>query len=180
VSAYDLTDHAPAAEGDGYQAWRERWSARHREAAWVGQPDHVCFPWSEPEATFIDPVTGDEELVWNVLPPELCLRHRHDAPRAAPCIVVDDGRVGPYRLAATVVSADVDDHIVVADVVRAETVVFDGAAAELWRALRRHGRDDAAAADVAARYGVDPTMVHADLHEFVHDMQGHGLLERSR
>jgi hypothetical protein len=95
VSAQDLTDYAPAYYGDQYEAWRERWRQRPNPGYWVGQPDHVCFAWNEPDTVFWNPVAQQAESAWRLLPPELCLKNRRKfAPEDARVQLQPEGK-GP-------------------------------------------------------------------------------------
>ena len=92
ISARDLTDRARTLEGDGYVQWRERWSQREPGAVFfVGQTEHVCFPWNEPDIAVWNPVLERIERAWRLVPPELCLKHRAGSP-PDPDIVIARGQ----------------------------------------------------------------------------------------
>ncbi|HEX7001074.1 MAG TPA: hypothetical protein VF164_05200 [Trueperaceae bacterium] len=78
VSARDLTDRTPAVGSAEHAAWTGRWRSREPNVkSWfVGQTEHVCFPWNEPDIAMWNPVLERVERAWRLMPPELCLKHR--------------------------------------------------------------------------------------------------------
>lgn len=55
-----LTDNTEFLLGDDTDEWRSRWASRDAEGAAV-LPEHLVFPWSEPDWTFWNSVTNDED-----------------------------------------------------------------------------------------------------------------------
>jgi len=178
VSAYDLHDHAPAAHGPRYEGWRDRWRERSDpRSVWVGQPEHVCLPWGEPEISAWNPVTEREELGWNLIPPELCLEHRCAPSPGALTAQLQAPVTSGTRPAAHVVYGDLGGEIVISDLDALETFALDGIAAEMWRALMACADEDAAASAVARTFDVDQRTALEDIGAFVGELRAAGLVE---
>ena len=178
VSAHDLKDHARDVRGDDYDAWHARWTARSDgRAFWLGEPDHVCFPWGEPESGAWNPVTGREEVGWRLIPPELSLKARHATRSAGWSARLQEPATGRHRVPQHVVHGELEGEVVVGHLETLETFTLSGIAADLWRAALTCRDDRAAAARVARAYDADPADVLADLHEFLTDLRAAGLLE---
>jgi hypothetical protein len=174
VSAVDLTDHAPATMADGYDGWRARWHARAEQGAlWVGQADHVVYPWNEPDLGVWNDVSGREERGWLLVPPDRCLKNRTTHP-------IDVQRMpegsGHLRASPAVVAGELDGRIVVGHTGSATSFELDGVAADTWRALFEHGDPGKAAKHLAATYDVAVRDVAADVTAFVSDLLAAGLL----
>ena len=90
ISAHDLRDHGARMLGRRpYLAARRRLLARIvGPRYWVGMPDHICFPWGEPDRSFWNPVTRRMEDCWRIVPPELCLKNRLRRGRPIPLHVL--------------------------------------------------------------------------------------------
>jgi hypothetical protein len=174
VSARDLHDHAPEALADGYAAWLERWRGRAAPGtAWIGQPDHVVYPWNEPDLGVWNEVAGREEPGWSVVPPEHCLKRRA---RVAVPVQVMPAAAGPLGPHPDVVTAEAEGGVVVGHLGSGASFLLDRSAADIWRALVATGERAAAAARVARLYGVDPADVRPDVEAFTADLVGAGLL----
>ena len=178
LSPIDLHDHAPAHYGAEYEAWAARWRERDGpNALWVGIPDHVCFPWHEPDVGVWDPESNDVVRGWGMLPAELCLAQRrraaaHDAPWSVAVIAAD----AASRIPDGVVHASFDDTVVIGHVDRGHSVELEGVAASMWRALTESADEQAALDALVARYDADRTTLQADLQAFAADLVTHGLL----
>lgn len=179
LSPVDLCDHAPALYGDDYGPWRERWRQRSSpEAAWIGQPDHVCFPWHEPDVGVWDPDAGDVVRGWGMLPGALCLaQRRRAAEHAIPWRVeaLSEGHA-TRRLPASVVHTTVDGTVIVGDVDRDVSVALEGAAATMWQALMAHEGEQRVLADLVETFDADPDTLLDDLRAFEAKLVAHGLL----
>jgi hypothetical protein len=174
VSAHDLRDHAPTALADGYGAWLERWRGRASPGtAWIGQPDHVVYPWNEPDLGVWNEAAGREEPGWSVVPPESCLKRRG---RASVPVQVMPAAPGPLRPHPEVVTAEAEGGLVVGHLGSGASFLLEASAADIWRALVATGERAAAADRVARVYGVDATPVRADVEAFSADLLGAGLL----
>lgn len=172
VSALDLRDHAPAKHGADHDAWVTRWRARSPHDLWTGHPDHVVFPWNEPDLLIWDDRAGAVELGWRVVPPEWCLKNRSH--RAAPqrC----SWPAGPVQPGAEVLWATFDDEVVIADAASGQMIALVGVGADMWSALAATADLQAAAEQVATRYEVEAARVEGDLEELVRQCRQAGFL----
>lgn len=176
VGGRDLEDHAPARLGDDYTAWRRRWRDRSGERVyWIGQPDHLVFPWSEPEVAVWDEAREDEAPGLAVAPPELCL-DRRAAGRERLEIRRQPRGPGPLRPTPHLLWGRLDDRVVIRDTAADRALTLRGTAAEMWEAVVREGRPDAAARRVARGYDTARERVEADLRELVGGLEERGAL----
>ena len=174
LTAHDLVDHAPAALGDGYVAWRARWSERaDPDAAWIGQPDQVVYPWNEPDLSVWNEVTAREESGWSVVPPERCLKRR-----GRPSLKVQhmEACFGRLRMRPDVIAVEAEDAVVLGRGDTAASFVLEGVAADMWRALAATGTRAAAGRQLSSVYDVDEASLVDDLDAFVADLHEAGLL----
>lgn len=181
ISAQDLHDHAPDRFGEEYQSWLSRWKARSGERCyWIGQPDHVCFPWSEPDITFWNPTTNEEEGGWRVVPPEYCLKNRPmEREGVSNRIQLQPSGKGPLSPAPSVLTAELEGELIVADGASEESFVLNGVAADLWRAIVTNGSREGAIRSLADSYDVDHERLRADFEPFIDDLLRRGLLKES-
>jgi hypothetical protein len=179
VSAQDLADHAPAYYGDEYEAWKERWRQRPNPGYWIGQPDHVCFSWNEPDTVFWNPVAEQAETAWRLLPPELCLKHRRGlAPSDTRVQLQPEGK-GPLRPSGKVVFGELEGRVVVANMETGQSFELVDTAADMWRAILEHGNLEDVEKTLAASYQVERARLRDDLRGLVEDLLEQGLLEQS-
>ena len=177
VSARDLTDFAPQALGPGYEAWRERWTRRADGACyWIGRPEHLCFPWTEPDFTVWNPVAGREERGWRVVPPAAVLSGRLAAAEGDARVQIQPRSSGPIRVADRTFHGELDGEVVVADLDTGSVVRLTDVAADIWRVVAQSGSLDDIVRDLVERYDADPVVVHADAQSVVQDLMRRGLL----
>jgi hypothetical protein len=178
VSAHDLQDYAPEYQGDEYSAWRKRWMARMDPYGyWVGQTEHVCFAWNEPDSSIWNPVTNREETGWRFVPPELCLKNR-PAPGAKPIPVqVQPRGKGPLKPSSHVLFGELEGQIVVGDLKVEESFMLSDVGADMWQAVVKYGNLEDVAETLLKDYDVDSVALQADLRDFVDDLLCRGLLE---
>ena len=177
VSAQDLHDHAPD-EVDDYEAWKERW--RNRETGkryWTGQPDHICFPWNEPDIGVWNSETEQVERGPRVVPPEYCLKNRHalDEESSIP-VQVQPEPAGPIKPHPSVFFGTLDESTIVAKPDSDVCVEIDGTAADMWHALVEHGTVEDVLDALLETYDVDRATLRADLLDFMNDLAAHDLL----
>lgn len=178
LSAHDLRDHAEQHLGSEYPAWRERWADRESDTTyWTGQPEHVCFPWNEPDVTFWNEITEREERGWPLVPPERCLKHRGRLQADSVQIQVQPSSRGTLRVTDGVLYGSYANRLVVGDTASQQLAVLNDVAADMWRAILRHGDADAAVAALAEVYEVPGDTLRVDLRGFIAAMQNRGLLE---
>lgn len=180
LAAQDLHDYGPERLGDEYSAWRERWLDRlDSPRYWVGQPDHVCFAWNEPDRFFWNPVTERVESGWRIVPPELCLKNRL-APGTEPIPVqVQPEGKGPLKPSEYVLFGEFEGQIVVGNLETGESFGLADVAADTWRAIVEYGNLEDVVDALLRDYDVDEATLRADLRAFVDDLLARGLLEQS-
>jgi hypothetical protein len=167
LAARDLVDHAP--RRPDYPQWKQRWEERSRQDYWTGDPDHVCYPWNEPDALIWNPARGHAEAGWRVVPPSWCLKNTAES---------HDGDVQLCRPAGaevtpveTVVWAELGDSVVVAGLDQPKALVLRGSASAMWRAVVAHGNRAIAAEATATAYGQPIERVRRDLDRFVDELR---------
>lgn len=178
VAAHDVRDRAPEVQGEGYAAWRERWTSRMDYGGyWVGQPEHVCFAWNEPDTSVWNPVTGREEAGWRFVPPERCLKNR-SAPEGGyvPVQTQPEGS-GSLRPSSRILFGELEGEVVVGDLENEESFVLDGVGAEMWRRIVEFGEEGRAGEEVLRAYDVDEEVLREDMKGFVEDLLSQGVLE---
>ena len=174
VAAFALRDHAPAALGDGYDGWLERWRARAAPGSlWIGQPDHVVYPWNEPDMGVWNEVSGREEPGWSVVPPERCLKRRG---RAALEVQLMSGGHGRLRPHPELLAGEYDSSVVIGQLGTGTSFALEGTAADIWRAIAETGDPDAAADRLARAYDADRATLAGDVAAFVAELCGAELL----
>lgn len=201
VCAVELPDLAPELYGDAYSAWYDAWHKRQgNEGLWIGQPEYLCFAWSEPESAFHNSVTGEIERGFTFTPSNRCLRLRHQpdgqldanlkagdrvvrAPESAAAVQVQRDGPGPLHVPPSVVAADLaPDRVAVASFAEAEgensrtCFLLEGSAADMWRRLIDCGTVAEAQRALQERYAVDPAILAADLESLVNSLLQLGLL----
>jgi hypothetical protein len=181
LSAIDLHDHAPGAHGTSYPDWVSRWRERSPQALWIGQPDHVCFPWHEPDVGVWDPVQRDVVRGWGMLPAELCLAQARRASQheAAWSVFVLPEADAPARVPSDVVYASIGDTVVIAHVDEGHSFAVEGVAATMWHGLVSSEPEDRAVEALAERYDCDPDTLRTDLRTFADELTAMGLLRES-
>jgi len=173
LAAVDLTDHAPE-HGEG---WHERWSTRSPGDLWTGDPDHVVFPWNEPDSAVWNTERQVAERAWRVVPPSWCLKNRAEGGSAPDEVQVNaSGADGPHGPADRVVWADLDGAVVVAGPGDERAIRLTGVAAVCWRELVRHGNAQPAGHAVAASYDAPEDVVQDDVARLVERLAVRGLL----
>lgn len=181
ISARDLHDHAPD-EVDDYEAWRARWKERdigHRY--WIGQPDHLCFPWSEPDTGVWNSATQGVEPGLRVVSPERCLKNKYGQAEASTVPVqVQPEPAGPIRPAPPVFFGTLGEAVIVAQPEADVCMELDGTAAGMWTALVEHGTISGAVEALLAEYDVDRATLEADLTGFVQSLAARDLLHVPR
>jgi hypothetical protein len=171
VTARDLTDHAPDLYGDDYADWKARWASRDTGPRyWIGVPDHLCFPWSEPDVGFWNPSTDSLTQGWRVAPPGHCL-DRRDEDTSVPIFVQESSPAESGERALSpgpdVFYAEVGDRTMVVHASSETCLALEDPAADFWWALVEHETASDARNALQSRYDVDPAVLESDLQEFV-------------
>jgi hypothetical protein len=180
MGAQDLYDHAPARYGEEYPAWRERWLERlGKSGYWLGSPGLVCFPWNEPDSSVWNSVTERVEGGWRIIPPELCLKNRPaSGTKPIPVQVQPEGQT-TLRPSTPVLFGEFEEHVVVGNIETKESFTLTGVAADIWRAVVKHGDLDDVVVSLSETYEVDPAILQADVRDFLEDLSARDLLERN-
>ncbi|HUP01091.1 MAG TPA: PqqD family peptide modification chaperone [Gemmatimonadota bacterium] len=174
-SGDDLHDHAPERLGAEYEAWRRRWTLRSDPRCyWIGQPDHLCFPWSEPTVAFWNPVTEKEEAGWRIGSPERCYANRLRA-RTRP-VQVQPRAAGPLGPSPTVVFGELNGDVLAADTESGAAIRLEGPAADMWRAIVERGTADGALRRLLDIYAVEEGRLREDLARFIGELKDRGFL----
>lgn len=185
LSAFDLDDHAPDVHGDAVEAWRARWRARApKGAVWIGAPEHVVFPWGEPEIATWNEVLGRADVAWHLFPPAATLKARGRAGdgdrHARACIQETVDTDGRYRPSATLLHARVEGGVLLIDVEDGTTYALEGSAAMCWTALLDVAPEgsvmEAAARRLSDHFDVSMGRARRDVRAFRDDVLRAGLL----
>lgn len=178
LSAHDLTDHGPRRIGGTYPQKQEHWrESLGNRRYWVGQTDHICFPWKEPDRTIWNAETEQIETAWHILPPEFCLSNR-SIDLAYPSLQVQPKGPGPLRPSSDVIFGQFQEQIVIGNLKTKASFGLSDAAAAMWQAILRFGNLEQAAAELATTYKVSQAVLQKDLHAFTEKLLARGLLEQ--
>jgi hypothetical protein len=174
VSAHDLRDLAPEALGIDYAAWVARWRSRAQPGTlWIGQPEHVVYPWNEPDLGIWNPVTEREEPGFHMVPPERCLK---TASEKALDVQVMPMPVGGLRPSPAVLYGEHEGGFVIGSLDTHDAYELDEVGAAMWRALITTGDTGEAATQLASAWAVPLDLVRRDLEAFAATLQEAGLL----
>lgn len=178
VSAHDLEDRSAETRstGDEPRAWRDRWRSRLGAGRyWIGNPEPVCFAWSEPSHLFWNPDTGEVEDGWRLAPPHRCLKNR-----ARLGLPPAPGR-GPraWQAPEGLVWGEFDGVLWLCRSGDGEVVSLQGVGADMWKALAGYGNLEASVRFLGDRYEVAEETLRSDLDGFLELLRAEGLLERS-
>jgi hypothetical protein len=176
LSARDLEDHAR--QRDDYAEWKRRWTDRSPKAYWIGDPDHVCYPWNEPDSMVWNPVTERAEGGWRVVPPSWCMKNRvashvSDIQRctwANADLTPEDG----------VLWATTADGVLVAGYGHSKAFSLRGSAATMWRALMHSDGIESAAQFTSSHHAINVDTARRDMERFINDLIERGLLHAHR
>ena len=158
--------------------WEERWHARSDgRAYWIGLPEHVCFPWNEPDIAIWNAESEVEEAPWRIVPPEYCLKNRPVAPGS---VRLQEQRAceGSIRAGEATLFARFEEEVLAADVKTGCAYSFSGIAGEIWTALVDGASPRSVVDDLAAEYDVEPGRLQADVDSLVERAVELGLLKR--
>lgn len=174
----DLADLGDELLEEDRAAWEARWKERSDgRAYWIGLPEHVCFPWNEPDIAIWNEESGAEEAPWRIVPPEFCLKN----------IPVVDGSIrlqeqgafeGSIRPGEGTVFARLEEEVLVADTETGRAYSFPGIAGEIWMGLVAGENPDGIVDRLAAEYEVEPAPVRSDIGALLKEALGLGLLTR--
>jgi Coenzyme PQQ synthesis protein D (PqqD) len=191
ISAVALEDLGPKLYGKSYDTWQTQWAElQGNSVLWRGQPEYLCFPWNEPESSFLNTITGEIESGFHFAPKGRCLHHRQgsllnsadDPPIIQPVQIHDDGP-GPINAASDVVAARIDaNRIAVADFSGSGSdkttrcFLLEDSAADMWEQLIKHGTVDKASQILSLLYDTDQSALSCDISHFTDSLINTGLL----
>ena len=180
ISARDLHDYGPEEFGDDYEAWRGHWRERHPdERYWIGQTEHLCFPWSETDTARWNADTEEVEPGLSIVPPAYRLDGGSKGEAnvtSLSSVQVQPSLTGPIRPPSVVFFGTVGEHTIVAHPNANVCIELSGTAAAMWHALVEHGTIDDAMGALRQAYSVDETTLRADLVDFARQLAAHDLL----
>jgi hypothetical protein len=177
-SGEDLRDLGDEFLEEDRGAWEERWRERSGgRAYWIGLPEHVCFPWNEPDITIWNAETESEEAPWRIVPPEFCLKN---GPVVPGLVRLQEQPVclGEIRPADATVFARFDDEVLAANLDSGRAFSFPGIAGEIWMALVGGASPSLVVDALATEYDVESTRLRADVDSVLQQAVGLGLLRR--
>jgi hypothetical protein len=175
VAARDLRDLAPEVYPDreDYQAWQARWRQRlGGPRYWIGLPELVIFPWSEPDWPYWNPLTEQVENNWRFAPPDRCLKNWGRLklpPRAVECPA--------WRIPGHVAYSLEDQQVTLCNLQSKQVYGLEGIATDMWRALAAYGDMEAVVQFILSQYDVDEATLRHDLGAFIESLRAVGLLE---
>jgi hypoxanthine phosphoribosyltransferase len=179
VSAHDLHDYAR--ERDDYADWKAKWHARPGgKRYWTGQPDHVCFPWSEPDIGVWNPETEAIETAPRIVPPALCLKNRFatrgDLSDSA--VQMQPKAAGPIKPPSTVFFGSVGDSTIVANPEADVCIALQDSGEAIWHSLIRQGSVEAIVQELLGTYDTEQGALTAHVARFIDQLMDNHLLVR--
>jgi hypothetical protein len=174
----DLLDFGEELLNEDRAKWEERWHERSEgRAYWIGLPEHVCFPWNEPDITIWNAESAVEEAPWRLVPPEFCLKNRPVSPGS---VRLQEQRIceGSIRAAESTLFARFEEEVLAADVESGCAYSFPGIAGEIWTALVDGSSPRRVVDALVAEYEVEPGQLEADVDDLLERAVELGLLER--
>lgn len=174
VSAEDLTDVAAELHGADHAGWQQRWRSRvDPDAVWLGEPEPIAYPWSEPDVGIWNPETHREDPGWGLIPPARCLKTRQAGGIAVQVMPTPRGPLVP---APDVVYGEHEGQVVIGDLASGESYTLEGSGAGAWRALVETGDVATAAASLATAFAAPVEGLAADLAALTADLLAANLL----
>ncbi|MCL7960323.1 MAG: PqqD family peptide modification chaperone [marine benthic group bacterium] len=177
-SGGDLRDLCDESLEEDRAAWEERWRERSGgRAYWIGLPEHVCFPWNEPDITIWNAETESEEAPWRIVPPEFCLKNGPVVPGLVR-LQEQPACQGGGRPADATVFARFEGEVLAANVETGRAFSFPGIAGEIWMALVGGASPSLVVDALATEYDVESTRLRADVDSVLERALELGLLRR--
>jgi hypothetical protein len=177
-SGEDLRDLGDEFLEEDRGAWEERWKERSGgRAYWIGLPEHVCFPWNEPDITIWNAATESEEAPWRIVPPEFCLKNGPVVPGLVP-LQEQPACQGRIRPSEATVFARLEDEVLAANVETGQAFSFPGIAGEIWVRLIGGASPNLVVDGLATEYDAEPARIKADVDSVLERALELGLLRR--
>ncbi len=180
IGGHDLHDHAPGQLGERYENWRGEAATRAGDDRyWIGLPEHICFPWNEPDSGIWNPHTERVEHGWRVLPPELCLKNRPLVDfEAIPVQIQPEGK-GALKPSRAVLFGVLESELILGNVETGNSYSLQGVSARMWQAFIEYGNVDDVVSTLVQIYAVDEARLRADVETFASQLLSLGLLEHN-
>jgi hypothetical protein len=176
VAVHDLQDLAPDRMGPDYAAWRELAESRSgADRYWIGQVEGIVFPWNEPDHNFWNPVTGQLEWGWRVVPPELCIKNASTASSAVPIQVFEPAR-GEVMPMDHVISGTLDGDVYVLDSRNGGTLALEGVGALIWEQLLRGAKPEAISEGISRTWDLPLEQAAEDVEHFIDELVAREVL----
>lgn len=180
LSAHDLRDYAQENLGEQHLAWQRRWLDRMgHHGYWVGQSEHVCFAWNEPDFGFWNPITEKEENGWRFIPPDLCLKNRSMSGAQSVSVQFQAQGKGPLGPSSSVLFGEFEGQVAIGNLKTGASFILEGVGADMWRVVVEYGNLEKAADALLKIYEIDGATLRADLQAFVEDLLSQNLLEKN-
>ncbi len=144
---------------------------------WHGMPETLGLPWNEPDRMVWNAASGRYDLAWRIVPPELCLKNRPVAGSPPVPIQVLPTPRGPLQPGASVIYANYQEKIVIADLDAGRSFRLDGSGSEAWQAIVQSGSVEGAADLLGQEYEASQDLLRQDLQRFASELLSQGLLE---
>ena len=180
VSSFDLVDHGPELGAEEYAVARRRWIDRLGSSRyWIGDPDRVCFPWTEPDHLLWNPVDAEVESGWKLLPPERCLNGRQVIPTPRPRIEVQPAGKGTLRPSQQALFGRLGKETLMIRLDTGERFRLNGSGQDMWWALVKQDSTESAVKALLRKYHVAESILRSDLAAFTATALERGLLAES-
>lgn len=175
IKAHTLLDLVPLYESD--EGVRRTWRVDNRRRFsghryWIGLPELVVFPWTEPDTPLWNRKNQKLESGWKIRSPDKCLGNW--ANLNLPPKMVDS----EYRIPDKVIYRIVGERIYLFSSDSDDIYQLDGSASLMWRALAAYGNQAAVLDYLEQQYGTGLDAIHRDLAKFISDLLSAGLLEK--
>jgi len=167
----DLATEIYSAPG-AYEAWRKRWGKRLPDRYWIGLPEHISFPWSEPDRTYWNSETEQVSDCWRLAPPDQCLKNW--ARLGLPPKTTARRR---WRSPANLAHSVSGEQVILVDLLTDKVFCFEGVSAQMWLALAAYGDLDGVIAHIENLYDVKGPELQTDLSTFIEELLENKLLE---
>ncbi|WP_321422024.1 hypothetical protein [uncultured Methanobacterium sp.] len=173
-SSHDLKDRSLENHPQNYSTWKKKMNKILGNRYWIGELDMVCFPWSEPNYSFWNPVTKKVEDGWKYLPPHKCLKNK-SIMRIPPhkSIKCD------FHLSPSVIIGIFDDEILLFQKNTANIYSLNGTSAMFFRALVTYGNFETSLEYLVHEHNFDSSKLHNDLKKYVNDLLKNEILKES-
>lgn len=176
IAAQDLAERNTGS-AEERSAWARRWRERleGEDRYWLGQLQHLSFPWNEPDRTVWDSSRQRVSSSWRLLSRDYCLKNRPDG-SWAPRIEVIGESEGSFELSEGTFFTRLRESLAVVNFETGQSLSLEGSAAFFFETLLAAADIPTAVRRSAGRYRADPTRLSRDLQGFAEEMARRGFL----